>query len=132
MKLTPKTQVNGNPTGKKLYVVTTIDVDDYDDTMTELWRADDDDELETLVRDRYAGDDETRNDAFDVDWGYVILPFELGNVEHTAGLKAIIDSETGEVKSRGLDDHMVEYLMVQKKWNQYPNIKVVDDSEIKE
>jgi hypothetical protein len=50
---------------------------------------------------------------------------------NTSNLKAIVDSETGEVKSRGLDDYMVDYLMIEKKWNQYPNLEVVNDSEIK-
>ena len=50
---------------------------------------------------------------------------------NATNLKAIIDTKTGEVKSRGLDDYMVDYLMIEKKWNQYPNLEVVDDSSIK-
>jgi hypothetical protein len=50
---------------------------------------------------------------------------------NTTNLKAIVDTETGEVKSRGLDDYMVDYLMIEKKWNQYSNLEVVNDSEIK-
>ena len=50
---------------------------------------------------------------------------------NSTNLKAIIDTKTGEVKSRGLDDYMVDYLMIEKKWNQYPNLEVVDDSNIK-
>jgi hypothetical protein len=50
---------------------------------------------------------------------------------NASNLKAIVDTKTGEVKSRGLDDYMVDYLMIEKKWNQYPNLEVVNDSDIK-
>lgn len=50
---------------------------------------------------------------------------------NTSNLKAIVDTKTGEVKSRGLDDYMVDYLMIEKKWNQYPNLEVVSNSDIK-
>lgn len=51
--------------------------------------------------------------------------------DNDSNLKAIVDTKTGEVKSSGLDDYMVDYLMIEKKWNQYPNLEVVNDSDIK-
>jgi len=45
-------------------------------------------------------------------------------------LKAIIDTKTNEIKSRGLDNSMIDYLMIEKKWNQYPNLKIINDSSL--
>jgi len=76
-------KVKGDLTGKKLFVVVTIDKDDSEDSTTELWRANDEDHLQDLVKEEYVGDDFEDEDnpfseQFDEDWGFSILVTEIG------------------------------------------------------
>ena len=76
-------KVKGDLTGKKLFVVVTMDKDDSEDSTTELWRANDEDHLQDLVKEEYVGDDFEDEDnpfseQFDEDWGFSILVTEIG------------------------------------------------------
>jgi len=55
IKLDESIQINGE--GKLLYIVTSVDAEDPEDTNTELWRADDEDQLEETFKDDCLGDD---------------------------------------------------------------------------
>ena len=80
-------KVKGDLTGKKLFVVVTIDKDDSEDSSTQLWRAKSQDHLYDLVKEEYVGDDfeddeeffgQSPSDIFDEDWGFSILVTEIG------------------------------------------------------
>jgi hypothetical protein len=80
-------KVKGDLTGKKLFVVVTIDQEDSEDSTTELWRANDEDHLQDLVKEEYVGDEfgddeeffgQSPSDIFDEDWGFSILVTEIG------------------------------------------------------
>ncbi len=76
-------KVKGDLTGKKLFVVVTMDKDDSEDSTTELWRANDEDHLQDLIKEEYVGDDFEDEDnpfseQFDEDWGFSILVTEIG------------------------------------------------------
>jgi len=75
-------KVKGDLTGKKLFVVVTIDQEDSEDSTTELWRANDEDHLQDLVKEEYVGDDfegtPGEDSLFDGDWGFSILVTEIG------------------------------------------------------
>ena len=45
-------------------------------------------------------------------------------------MKAIIRPTTKEILSRGLDDYMVDYLFIVKKWNRNNDLEVINDSDI--
>lgn len=84
-------KIKGNPKGLKLFTVTTVDSEDSEDTQTELWLADNEDQLQDLVKEEYTGidpdddkelddEDSAMSDKFDEDWGIEILYNEVGTV----------------------------------------------------
>jgi hypothetical protein len=84
IELTTK-EIYGNPQGKLVWLVTTIDTDDNEDTMNDIWLADNEGELEDLVRKTYLGDEDDEDEQyefmaqqFDDDWGFKILYTQLG------------------------------------------------------
>lgn len=55
----PLQEILGNPDGDFLYVVTTVDTDDPENTVTELYRADSTDEvMELYIRDNSGAEPE--------------------------------------------------------------------------
>jgi hypothetical protein len=79
----------GDPNGKELYIVTTIDEDDSEDTDADLWKANDELHLYILVKETYLGeepdDPEDFSDAelalkFERDWGMTILYKKIANI----------------------------------------------------
>lgn len=87
-KATITKEILGDPKGKKLFIVTRIDLDDYEDTQTELWRADDEDGVYDLVKLEYTSEEDPEHEdyddvgaeVFDEDWGYRILCKEIGEI----------------------------------------------------
>ena len=82
--------VFGKDGGKKLFAVINVDTDDSEDSTVELWRADDDAELEKLVKSHYCWDDDEENEEdynemvsqqFDEDWGFKLIPKEIGTIQ---------------------------------------------------
>ena len=83
-------EIKGDPKGKKLFTVITVDKDDYEDSFIELWIANSEDHLYDLVKAEYIGTDTSEDDedgffmegpmgeAFDDDWGFSILATEIG------------------------------------------------------
>lgn len=79
--------VNGTKTEKsKLYLVTFIDQEDPEDTTTEFWMADSDDELEEQLKFQWSGcDTDEEFEEWNVDCGWEfdhanILISEIGTV----------------------------------------------------
>jgi len=77
----------GDPNGKALFIVTTIDTDDTEDTTSAIWQANDEDHLYDLVRESYVGDEdeedfmgEEMSDRFEDDWGINILSKYIANI----------------------------------------------------
>jgi hypothetical protein len=90
--------IEGDMNAKKLFVVTTIDEDDAEDTVSRMWLANDEDHLHDLVKSYYVGDEDEDEDEddedseydymresvgeqFENDWGFTILYTEVGNVK---------------------------------------------------
>jgi hypothetical protein len=87
--------VLGKIDGKLAFLVTTVDTDDYEDTISHIWLADSEDELYDLIKERFVSgsdsvDDETDpvylaqieelSERFDEDYGRIILTKLLGTV----------------------------------------------------
>jgi hypothetical protein len=86
--------------GKKMFVVTWVDSEDSEDTRTELWIANDEDDLYDLVKNQYEEDrddgaepgdgendsedeqwvDEIYEKKIEDSWGIEILSFEIGTI----------------------------------------------------
>jgi hypothetical protein len=74
---------SGNPDGKYAYAVVAVDKDDTEDTTTEIWLADGEDQLCELVKAEYTKDavsEEMADKMFDDEWGFSILTKCLGEV----------------------------------------------------
>jgi len=81
--------VLGDKTAKNLYIVTTVDSEDTEDTASELFLAEDDDQLEEIVRKEFVGETEEDEEEdedngmtakFNEDWGCSILYTLIGTV----------------------------------------------------
>lgn len=78
----------GDPDGKELYTVTTIDEDDSEDTDTDLWKANNELDLYELVKEKYVGEPDGQDERlieqlvgkFEYDWGITILYKKIANV----------------------------------------------------
>jgi hypothetical protein len=90
IKLLETEKIQGDLTGALLFLVTTIDTDDAEDTTSEFWQANDEDQLYNLVKQSYVGEDfmeeddfmsEQLIDKFDEDWGINILYKHIANIE---------------------------------------------------
>ncbi len=68
-------EVNGSPTGKFVYVVVIVDTDDSEDTRTEFWRADSEEELADLIEEKFKEyiNEDAGQAIFDDAWGSTIL-----------------------------------------------------------
>jgi hypothetical protein len=79
---------NGDPKGECLFIVTTIDTDDSEDTTSEIWQANDEHHLYDLVRESYVGEEyeeeeffgQSPSDRFEEDWGINILFNHIANI----------------------------------------------------
>lgn len=78
----------GDPKGKALFIVTTIDTDDTEDTTSEIWQANDEDHLYELVRESYVGEEDDEefmgsemSNRFEDDWGINILSKHIANID---------------------------------------------------
>ena len=79
-------EVQGNPKGKFLFSVVTVDTDDTEDSTTALWRANSENELADLIKNEYCGDEEDMfyeemEQRFDDDWGFNILFTKLAKIK---------------------------------------------------
>ena len=87
MNIEIKEGIRINGEGNILFTVVTVDREDCEDTTTELWLANDEDHLADQVMMEFLGV-ETIEDAedhemkfqFDEDWGFSIIPTEIGKV----------------------------------------------------
>jgi hypothetical protein len=85
----------GDPDGKELYIVTTVDKDNFEDTDAVLWRANDELHLYLLVKEMHLGVDEEDESYevesedfskenlainFEFDWGITILYQKIANI----------------------------------------------------
>lgn len=80
------TEVQGNPKGRFLFSVVTVDQSDTEDSITTIWRANNEYELSDLVKKEYCGDEEDAfyeeiGQQFDDDWGFNILPTKLAKIK---------------------------------------------------
>lgn len=84
----PKDTVHG--AGSKLFAVVSVDMEDSEDTLTELWLAEDEDDLfEQVKRETVDPDGEDENYeenseiaySFDEEWGNSMLFTEIGTVK---------------------------------------------------
>lgn len=85
--LKPYLEVYGKPTGKSLWAVVLIDEEDLEDSQTEIWRADNQEELAELALKRHVGEEieegsmaEAIAEEFKNNWGVTILPTRLGKI----------------------------------------------------
>mgnify|MGYP001298306480 CR=1 FL=1 len=85
IKIKKGIQINGE--GNRLFVVVRVDQSDCEDTITELWLANDEEHLKEQVMIEYLGvetveeaEDDIAKFGFDEDWGFSILPTEIGKV----------------------------------------------------
>jgi hypothetical protein len=67
-------------TGKILWAVISVDLEDAEDSNVSLWRADSEEHLYDQVKADWVGNDEEIADDFEEDWAYRIIPKRLGEV----------------------------------------------------
>ena len=79
--------VNGDVNAKTLFAVVVVDDEDTEDSRVELWRANDEDHLCSLVKATYVEEPDEDDDEpdpieqlFDDDWGIKILPEKIGTI----------------------------------------------------
>lgn len=78
--------VRGPADAHILFAVIIVDDEDSEDSQVEFWRANDENQLQDLMREVYAGDDESDDyenglrQMFDDDWGMKILATEIGRI----------------------------------------------------
>jgi hypothetical protein len=81
---TDESKINGDPKGEKIFVVVWVDVEDSEDTRTEFWRANNEDELQDLLAEVYSDGDPDYEpgvhgpDVYE-EFGITILATEIGN-----------------------------------------------------
>jgi hypothetical protein len=80
-----ESKINGDPKGEKLFAVVWVDVEDSEDTRTELWRANNEDELQGLIGEYFADGDPdyepgVHGPDVDDEFGITILATEIGNI----------------------------------------------------
>ena len=80
-----ESKINGYPKGEKLFAVVWVDVEDSEDTRTELWRANNEDELQGLIGEYFADGDPdyepgVHGPDVDDEFGITILATEIGNI----------------------------------------------------
>lgn len=80
--------LEGDLNAKELFILTTVDRDDPEDTTSVLWQANDEDHLYELVKNMYCGypDEQDESmfmrlvDKFDEEWGITILYTKIANI----------------------------------------------------
>jgi hypothetical protein len=80
VKISDELKAQGDLGAKNVYVVTTVDTEDPEDTVNELFMASDEVQLKDLVREEFVGEDDFMNHKFEEDWGCSILCRLLGTV----------------------------------------------------
>ena len=85
-------RIKGSPNGKKLFIITKINQDDFeclDDVIVELYRADDKTDLKHLIIKEYVDDaiDEHQHELWNAkissDWNNNIIVTEIGTFTKT-------------------------------------------------
>jgi len=82
---TEESKINGDPKGEKLFAVVWVDVEDSEDTRTELWRANNEDELQELIGEVFSDGDPdyepgVHGPDIEEEFGITILVTEIGNI----------------------------------------------------
>jgi len=75
-------EIHGDPKGKALFTLTSIDEDDTEDTCVHLWRANDHDHLQELYIADCTTDEDSPNDdliaqQIQEDWDLRLIPQQI-------------------------------------------------------
>lgn len=105
--------------GSKLYGVTIIDDDDVEQTSLNLWRANDEDDLESQLKDYYIGDRSDYKDAVDED-SDDDLPNEDDDFDEVENWDFMEDSDSSDEKESGWE-------AINRQWDEDYGFKILTE-----
>jgi hypothetical protein len=80
LKFNKDNKLTGNPLGKFIYAVISVDDDDFEDSSVTFYLANDEDDLlEVWLKDNGFADDD--RDMIEEIWGYKLLPKKIATLK---------------------------------------------------